>query len=737
MANRNARPIGLDISGGFSGRPAVLDGLPAVQRDAGQAQARDAAVFDGLSDQLSRLADRQAAVEGQQAGLVAGQDPAYRPAGSTTIRGLAYEQAATKTYVDTLQTKMRDQVWQTYQANADDPAALTAGLAKLREQFDAKDVFPEIRAQFAQDFQQISQPYLHQAFRDVQQKQIDQAGVALVGNLDSLDRNIERVAAMPAGPDRDAQLDALYGQRVGLTSRAADARLMTQTEAARQNLAARQTILQKRVANEIMRLPPEQRGEALKRVDDERQASKGPLGQLDDASFGKIRGVVTQATANEDAEINSAFNAWNRDASQAARRLEQNFPLTDMERAKLRLGAGLLKDPRADLVLENIDDLSGVQDTLRGKPLPQARRVVAEMQAKIAAQGASEQDKRRYKMAAGMVSEIEKGLATDLVGTAEMDGAIKPTPLDFSSGPALAASLGPRLDAARAAGQRYEVPWKAFRPDEIKGLKMAVAAGGDQALAVAEGIVKASPRDASRLLSEIGDNVPELAHLGALLATGYAGNREAARDAARALQLQREAGGSMPQMAGIDQEASKELGNAMIDSPQDQIRVRAAAKLIWQGRLAPGTDPKSKEAEALAREAYQAAVGRHTVGGVDYGGVSDYKPGWWSAYKVAVPANIRADRFRDVISAIDDGVLDGLPGGRPLDPQGKPYTVKDIRQATPVRVPGGYRLVVGDPAARPPTYIMGPGGRAFTLDLDALEPQLRQKVPGAYLRAAP
>lgn len=729
MPNRQSRPVQVDE---FKGRGVVAEGLLPVPRLEGQFARQEAATFSGLADQLNTIADRQAAVEGERAGKEAGLDPNYRPSGSTTIRGLALEKAATATYVDQLNVKMRESVWKAYQENVNNPAGLEASLEKLRTEFESKDVFNEIRGQFNQEWQRAAMPYRHQAFRDVVDQTRSAARASGIQNLDSIDGEIERVTKLADSPAKAAALDDLSRKRQATIQRLVDERAIDPDKAATLNLKSDQDTIRKSVTARVMELPAEKRGEALKAIDEERRSGKGPLGKLRDETFDAIKSSVESDTRTEDAQKNRNLNEWTRGANKMAQRLEQGFPPTELDLAKLRLGAATLKDARADQVLSNIEDLAAAQTFIRGKTLPEQRKALAELERKINAQGATDVDKRRFKLVSGMVGEMEKGLARDPVGTAEAEGVIKPTPLDLSSPDTFAATLGVRLDAAKAAGQRYESPWRAFKPEEVTSLKIALSEGGDRALAITEAIVKAGGRDTRRLLQELGDSSPELAHIGALVATGQPGQREAARDALRAKQLAREKGSSLPSIA-VNEIETKALGNSVIDLQQDRIGIRETGKLIFQSRLPPGIDPKGSDAEKLAVEAMKDAAGRHKVGGVDYGGPAEYKPGYWWSYKVLVPSNVRADRFRDVVRAIDDKVLEGLPGGRPVDPQGKPYPARLFHDAVPVRVSNGYRFALGDPGEKSTPYIAGAGGRPLVLDLDALEPVLRNKVPGAYL----
>ncbi|WP_163564749.1 hypothetical protein, partial [Klebsiella pneumoniae] len=82
-----------------------------------------------------------------------------------------------------------------------------------------------------------------------------------------------------------------------------------------------------------------------------------------------------------------------------------------------------------------------------------------------------------------------------------------------------------------------------------------------------------------------------------------------------------------------------------------------------------------------------------------YGGVASYRPGYLWNYKVAIPPNVRADRFRDVMGAIRDEDLGGA-----TDPNGKPISARDVRGAIPVRVRGGYAFSLDDPKEPNPRF---------------------------------
>ena len=90
--------------------------------------------------------------------------------------------------------------------------------------------------------------------------------------------------------------------------------------------------------------------------------------------------------------------------------------------------------------------------------------------------------------------------------------------------------------------------------------------------------------------------------------------------------------------------------------------------------------------------------------------------------KVLVPSSIRADKFADVIDALKDDDLG--PGAPPA---------AEIARGRLVGVaPGRYRVALGDPESDDPQWQVDEAGRYWVLDLNALAPSLRQRVPGAF-----
>ena len=298
---------------------------------------------------------------------------------------------------------------------------------------------------------------------------------------------------------------------------------------------------------------------------------------------------------------------------------------------------------------------------------------------------------------------------------------------------ALAAQMRERTAQARAVGAEFGQQPVFLTPEEKARLGELAQAGGDPALTFAAAVVRGAGADAPAILAEIGGHAPVLAQAGNLLASG--GDPQAARDALEAARLASEVkGATLPYVkpSRAAELARNGLGTAYVAHGEDQVRVVETAKAIAQTRVRrAGVAPDSSEAETIYGRALQEAAGGVFVDGEQFGGVSGYRQGFfqWNTPKVVVPAGVRADRFPDVIRAVTDADLAGLAETA----DGRPYRARDLHQATPVAVGGGYAFAMGDPAGEDPRYIRGADGNPFVLDWRKFEPILRERAPGAFL----
>jgi hypothetical protein len=375
--------------------------------------------------------------------------------------------------------------------------------------------------------------------------------------------------------------------------------------------------------------------------------------------------------------------------------------------------------------------------------LPELEATIAAMNKTMTEKGASAGAIALRDSAVKLLKNMREQLGEDQLGWADRVGVVAVPPLDFSK-PDIALQMRKRAELAETVAGYYGRDPVYLRPAEHDQLERITSAGGAGMVAAAKAINDGFGTRAPQVINELGKNAPVLAHVGALLSTP--GSEIFANDVAEGLELKRQESlpaskrtvelpnwvKTAPDKMLTAQRAQIETvyGGAFALSPESGLAAQEAARQAFNARaVRNGLDPTlaTKEAsKTFDRQLQLAAGARFSPDGTQYGGVASYKPGYWSSYKVLVPPEVRADSFREVISAIRDDDIKGA-----ASPSGTPYRARDIQLAVPVAVRGGYRFALGDPASDDPKWIRGKDGNPFVLDLDSLP--LRQRVPGAFL----
>lgn len=340
-----------------------------------------------------------------------------------------------------------------------------------------------------------------------------------------------------------------------------------------------------------------------------------------------------------------------------------------------------------------------------------------------------------------LLTNMRKSVADDPLGWSDRTGTMAVPPIAWGT-PDAASQMADRASRAEIVAQHYGTSPTYLRPDERKALEVVAAKGGDTMLNVASTLVAGFGDRAPKVMAEISGDAPALAHVGALIQSG--GNAAFAADVADAVKLRQDKDFKIPRwldhpadkiMAAQGSRARDVYGDAFALAPDSGRAAQKAAQDAFFTRanrngyepLLDTTDSKKAYDKAL-----QESAGAKFIAGKQYGGIGDYKPGYWTNYRVLVPGNVRADRFHDAIGAITDDDL-GKMAVSPASESGKPYTASDIRSAVPIATKGGYRFAMGDPNSDDPKYIRGADGKPFVLDFGQMEERLRQRVPSAFL----
>lgn len=718
------------------------DGLLPVSRPDGSEDLQLANAANKVANTFGTMADEFAAQEGKAAGTVAGADKDFRPTESLTIRGRAYDEAAIKTYKDNLDAQLRTDIQKVYEANKNDPDALTKGFDTLGEEYRAQHVFPAIAGEFNASFARLRIPYQNKALSDLEDAKKDERKGALINNITASQTFAARAAsADPTNPNTAAVVSGEATRIDTMIDGAVADKTISAEQAAKLKISNWNTITTRAATAqaESLKSPDEV---AQYRVNARKQFAAGKFKNLTADGFEELDAKLEQIQKAKKTEANAGETLLQKNVNDYVQRAADGFPLPADEWTRYSSSAGA-STPKGQAILQEGEAKLQVANLLKGRSIEDGERFVSRMRAEMGKDGeVTERQAEVVRFAEKYIKDQRTALNTDQLGLAERKRLVPAVaPLDFqqfatSDSPdaasALAVQFRNRTSQARSVATEFQRAPQFLRPEEKDRLKEIVDRGGPKALALAGAIVKGADADAPMILKEISDDAPLLAQAGNIIANG--GSLSAARDAFQAGKIKAETGKELPGVSStVSSRAQRdEFGTAFSYQGADGGRIRATADAIARVRLdRGGVDPKSSEAEKIFKRSLQEAAGATFVSDVQYGGVADYKPGYWSTYKVPVPAGVRADAFRDVIRSIRDTDLRELPVP-PIAADGRPYSARDLAGAVPIAVKGGYRFAMGDPASNDPKFVRGADGNPFVYPFDSIQ-QLMPRVPGAFL----
>lgn len=119
----------------------------------------------------------------------------WRPTGSNTIYGRAYDEAGSRAYLRDLDTEMRSTAGQLFERYTDDPESLRSALGDLRGELRNDHVFDEISGEFDNEFTKVSEAYLAQARQNKLERDRDIARGQFIENTAELATNQQRLIA--------------------------------------------------------------------------------------------------------------------------------------------------------------------------------------------------------------------------------------------------------------------------------------------------------------------------------------------------------------------------------------------------------------------------------------------------------------------------------------------------------------------------------------------------------------
>ncbi len=703
-------------------------------------------VFDNANDATAYAKQ----LHESQAQQYAGAEPpklttkggTFRPTGTDTIRGRAYDEAGTKVYLQEVDAEMRSTTQQVYEKYKDDPVQLQKALGDLKGQLQKDHIFPEIQADYSVGFDRLAGSYLGQSRENLARKVEQQQRAEFIDQTNQLETDqAKQLAAFdPNSPDAgnaiasaqtaiDQHYDAAVRRGIMDPDDAAKAKIVSRRNAALDYYGKQADALD---ADGVKAMRTEMQG----------HMADGGVAGLDGEGFSTLDAGLQKLERQKRAEAARGVNDFRERGDKMALRLQDGVDVNPADLSAYMLDAGSVPGGKA-VLQETLAKISAGR-AIRDFTLPEAEKHVAGLRKQYGKEPTDAQ-LRTLDFAEKMVAQKRKDITTDSVSYAERQGIVPETPAltDAGTPQDMSAIMSQRAKSAEQAATELGVPVRYLKAGEAVAIGKAVRADPANGAAMAGAIVAGAGNAAPQVLAEFGKDAPMIAESGAIIAFG--GSPRAAEDVIL--------GYAKPDgkaLKGLKPDAAHQSfqtvsGDALTLGSEDSARIERAAASIARKRIAEeGLDPTSDEAVAVHAQAVQEAAGAVYDRGVQFGGFANVGSGLFtSGVKVLVPSEIRADRFEDLLHAVTDSDLATLPhqpkagigffgsarGAGVRVPKGAADT---IRNATPVAVQGGFAFAAGDITTDDPQWIMGDDGRPFVLDVVGLRDKLEPRVPGAF-----
>ena len=451
---------------------------------------------------------------------------------------------------------------------------------------------------------------------------------------------------------------------------------------------------------------------------------------------------------------------------------------TDAAMAQLQEKVEAYGDPRVTAQLEDTVALARTARVLRTLPPDQLDGYLAERRAQLLKTGGSARSVELLDKFETMAGKMKSTLGTDMLGwnrkaTGQSNGQV-----DFF-GPnvteqSLNLQLSQRAAFANQVAAKYGREPQYWTEDDRKRLSTVMAQGGEPMLRIVGAITRGMGSDAQDALKELAPKMPEAPYLGSLMNGADKTGGEASplqttiADAAQGIRLREDPNHQKLLNSGNAEYKAKVqevAGSTFTGAEKNSAGAIKMADAIYEARVFKQGGVKGVDFQAdVWEQAYKDALGQSTYRNQTYGGPMVYdNRGWGSDWKmgsakprIVVPPNIQANRFRDVINAIRpediftkfssaemEAVASGPMARQPVvDAKGRlsyqmvPVPMADFRIANLQSVgPGQYHMFRGDPNSADPQPYLDSKGKAYVLDLNALEPKLRRRpgIAGAYM----
>jgi hypothetical protein len=244
----------IQISNTIERRGAIGDVPASGYADAARAISGNLAQ---VSQRIGALADHAAAVEGKDAGRLAGLDPEFRPSKSLTIRGEAYDAAGLQVYETRARQQLNADLEALYDKHSGSPDDLAQALSKKRVSF-LSTIPDDLRPDLQTSFDGAALTMSRKALRLKLERDRGEQWAALNSEVEQgLSGLYEQASELGLDGMADQRIGAEMKRLEGVLGRTdpAGQRLISPKQAADIMVKARDRVEQARVLGTFSRLP--------------------------------------------------------------------------------------------------------------------------------------------------------------------------------------------------------------------------------------------------------------------------------------------------------------------------------------------------------------------------------------------------------------------------------------------------------------------------------------------------
>lgn len=641
----------------------------------------------------------------------------WRPSGSDTIYGRAYDAEGSRLYLQRLELETRKTLAQAYELYKDNPSEFAKATDILKRDMLRQHVFEEIAPEFELAFESQRATYQLQVDKnraDAQKQQLEQEfetrsselATDLERQIAGLDPSIPGVEAAIA--NAQAALDAHYDSAVSTG-------LITAQQAEIAKKKSHSDTAVKFYLRQAELLQPQEISDMHKRM--EQDFAAGRLTGIDAEGWRRLKSGLQDAEAGRKAEIKQAKAAVEDEATRLADRALAGFDITQDELTRFVIQAGDVGDD--SLVAGALIKIEAAE-AMRDLPLREAAKIVEKIRESLP-RDASDAEIAAVAFAEQRLQQLADLAAKDPAAYEIQRGRLKLEPIQLSSPEAMDASLSIRRDQMREVSERYGRSVSIFRPGEVEALSRAIMENPESFPEFAASVAGVFGADAGKVLSEIAPEMPVLAHAAGVMAA--TGDRSLAVDLATAISAKQKGlwKAKMPNDEKFMAAAAPLLGTSLSFMDATRSSVLAAAQILFErdanllGFNPADVNKPDSAAYASVQRAINRALGAQLINGIQTGGIGEV-----NGQRIIVPTGMPVERPQQLLSGLTDKQLEALP---PIaTANGVKITASALRSGNLITIGDGlYRVALGDPNGWDPRYVLGEDGKFWTLDLRQLE----------------